>query len=293
MLSVASVKSASGAAQYFAKDDYYTAEHSSEATAWGGVGAADLGLKGEVTKEDFEKILNGEMPDGEIKDAAVAEVVDILERLLADYPESSYTAELEENLARAQSEALTAFGNAAVFVERYVEAPRHVEVQILSDGETTFHLYERDCSVQRRFQKVVEIAPSVGLPEDLQKALHDDAVRLTSAAGYRAAGTVEFLVDPQTWKHYFIEVNPRIQVEHTVTEVVTGVDLVQSQIRVAQGETLAEIGFLSCVEMNQCVASMAWRSTRFPRRSEQPGRHSSKGLRDPVARDDRRPGGRF
>mmetsp|Transcript_25627 Transcript_25627/g.66531 ORF Transcript_25627/g.66531 Transcript_25627/m.66531 type:complete len:1181 (-) Transcript_25627:28-3570(-) len=151
-------------------------------------------------------------------------------------------AELEENLARAQSEALTAFGNAAVFVERYVEAPRHVEVQILSDGETTFHLYERDCSVQRRFQKVVEIAPSVGLPEDLQKALHDDAVRLTSAAGYRAAGTVEFLVDPQTWKHYFIEVNPRIQVEHTVTEVVTGVDLVQSQIRVAQGETLAEIG---------------------------------------------------
>ena len=151
-------------------------------------------------------------------------------------------AELEENLARAQSEALTAFGNAAVFVERYVEAPRHVEVQILSDGETTFHLYERDCSVQRRFQKVVEIAPSVGLPEELQKALHDDAVRLTSAAGYRAAGTVEFLVDPTTWNHYFIEVNPRIQVEHTVTEVVTGVDLVQSQIRVAQGETLAEIG---------------------------------------------------
>jgi pyruvate carboxylase len=172
-------------------------------------------------------------------------------------------AELEENLARAQSEALTAFGNAAVFVERYVEAPRHVEVQILSDGETTFHLYERDCSVQRRFQKVVEIAPSVGLPEELQKALHEDAVRLTSAAGYRAAGTVEFLVDPQTWKHYFIEVNPRIQVEHTVTEVVTGVDLVQSQIRVAQGETLAEIGFLSCVEINQCwlrrVVRRRWR----------------------------------
>ena len=203
-------------------------------------------------------------------------------------------AELEENLARAQSEALTAFGN-AVFVEN-VEAPRHVEVQILSDGETTFHLYERDCSVQRRFQKVVEIAPSVGLPEDLQKALHEDAVRLTSAAGYRAAGTVEFLVDPQTWKHYFIEVNPRIQVEHTVTEVVTGVDLVQSQIRVAQGETLAEIGSLSCVEINQCVgcSGVAWRSTRrFPHRSEQPGRHSSKRLRDPVARDDGGSRGRF
>lgn len=150
--------------------------------------------------------------------------------------------ELGENLERAQSEALTAFGNAAMFVERYVEAPRHVEVQILSDGETTYHLYERDCSVQRRFQKVVEIAPSVGLPVELQKRLHEDAVRLISAAGYRAAGTVEFLVDPTTWNHYFIEVNPRIQVEHTVTEVVTGVDLVQSQIRVAQGETLAEIG---------------------------------------------------
>ena len=151
-------------------------------------------------------------------------------------------SELEENLARAQSEALSAFGNAAVFVERYVDSPRHVEVQILSDGESTVHLYDRDCSVQRRFQKVVEIAPSVGLPDDLRAALLADAVRLTSAAGYRCAGTVEFLVDPATWKHYFIEVNPRIQVEHTVTEVVTGVDLVQSQIMVTAGKTLAEIG---------------------------------------------------
>ncbi|KAH8066829.1 pyruvate carboxylase [Aureococcus anophagefferens] len=138
-------------------------------------------------------------------------------------------------------EALSA-GDAAVFVERYVDSPRHVEVQILSDGESTVHLYDRDCSVQRRFQKVVEIAPSVGLPDDLRAALLADAVRLTSAAGYRCAGTVEFLVDPATWKHYFIEVNPRIQVEHTVTEVVTGVDLVQSQIMVTAGETLAEIG---------------------------------------------------
>jgi len=91
-------------------------------------------------------------------------------------------AELEDNLARAQSEALTAFGNSAVFVERYVDSPRHVEVQILSDGESTVHLYERDCSVQRRFQKVVEIAPSVGLPEELRDALLADAVRLTRAA---------------------------------------------------------------------------------------------------------------
>ena len=129
-------------------------------------------------------------------------------------------SELEENLARAQSEALSAFGNAAVFVERYVDSPRHVEVQILSDGESTVHLYDRDCSVQRRFQKVVEIAPGVGMPDGKAAELHEDAVRLTAAAGYRCAGTVEFLVDPQTWKHYFIEVNPRIQVEHTVTEVV-------------------------------------------------------------------------
>ena len=115
---------------------------------------------------------------------------------------------------------------------------------------------------------MVEIAPSVGLPEDLQKALHDDAVRLTSAAGYRAAGTVEFLVDPQTWKHYFIEVNPRIQVEHTVTEVVTGVDLVQSQIRVAQGETLAEIGFLSCVESTSASGAQASRRWRGGQRDD-------------------------
>jgi pyruvate carboxylase len=150
--------------------------------------------------------------------------------------------ELAENLARAQSEALSAFGNAAVFVERYVDDPRHVEVQILSDGESTVHLYERDCSVQRRFQKVVEIAPAFGLPAETRAKLLDDAVRLTSAAGYRCAGTVEFLVDPTDWSHYFIEVNPRIQVEHTVTEVVTGIDLVQSQIEVTAGKTLAEIG---------------------------------------------------
>eukprot|EP00628_Pelagophyceae_sp_CCMP2097_P030687 CAMPEP_0184186368 /NCGR_PEP_ID=MMETSP0976-20121227/387_1 /TAXON_ID=483370 /ORGANISM="non described non described, Strain CCMP2097" /LENGTH=1136 /DNA_ID=CAMNT_0026490657 /DNA_START=46 /DNA_END=3454 /DNA_ORIENTATION=- len=154
-------------------------------------------------------------------------------------------AELGENLERAQSEALAAFGNAAVFVERYVDSPRHVEVQILADGDSTLHLYERDCSVQRRFQKVVEVAPSTGLPDELKAALLGDAVRLTAAAGYSCAGTVEFLVDPKTWKHYFIEVNPRIQVEHTVTEVVTAVDIVQAQIRIAQGESLADIGLPS------------------------------------------------
>ena len=106
-------------------------------------------------------------------------------------------SELEENLARAQSEALSAFGNAAVFVERYVDSPRHVEVQILSDGESTVHLYDRDCSVQRRFQKVVEIAPAWNLDAKLRATLHADSLRLMKQARYLNAGTVEFLVDEQ------------------------------------------------------------------------------------------------
>ena len=106
------------------------------------------------------------------------------------------------------------------------------------------HLFERDCSVQRRHQKIVEVAPAVGLPADLTQALYDDAVRICKGAGYVNAGTVEFLVDPKTSQHYFIEVNPRIQVEHTVTEVITGIDLVQSQIRVAGGAA-SEIGIKS------------------------------------------------
>ena len=150
--------------------------------------------------------------------------------------------ELEANFNEASNEALKAFGDGSMFIERYVESPRHVEIQILSDGTDTVHLFERDCSVQRRHQKIVEVAPAVGLPADLTQALYDDAVRICKGAGYVNAGTVEFLVDPKTWEHYFIEVNPRIQVEHTVTEVITGVDLVQSQIRVAAGQRLSEIG---------------------------------------------------
>uniref|UniRef100_A0A7S0E4E3 Pyruvate carboxylase n=1 Tax=Phaeocystis antarctica TaxID=33657 RepID=A0A7S0E4E3_9EUKA len=142
----------------------------------------------------------------------------------------------------ASNEAEKAFGDGSMFIERYVDSPRHIEIQILSDGTDVVHLFERDCSVQRRHQKVVEVAPSVGLPADLTKTLYDDAVRICKGAGYVNAGTVEFLVDPKTWKHYFIEVNPRIQVEHTVTEVITGVDLVQSQIRVAAGQRLKDIG---------------------------------------------------
>ncbi|GBG25673.1 Pyruvate carboxylase [Hondaea fermentalgiana] len=150
--------------------------------------------------------------------------------------------DLEENFKRASSEALSAFGDGTVFIERYVDRPRHIEVQILGDGQgNVVHLYHRDCSVQRRHQKVLETAPAIGLDPAVEKAMIDDAVRLTAAAKYKNAGTVEFLVDKQG-RHYFIEVNPRIQVEHTITEEITGIDLVQSQIRIAQGESLADLG---------------------------------------------------
>jgi len=144
----------------------------------------------------------------------------------------------------ASSEALAAFGNGDVFVERYVERPRHIEVQIIGDGEgNVIHLWERDCSIQRRHQKVIEMAPAWSLPDELRADLHKYAVELTSAAKYKNAGTVEFLVDAQN-RPYFIEVNPRIQVEHTVTEEVTGIDVVQTQIRIAGGATFDEIGLI-------------------------------------------------
>ena len=145
---------------------------------------------------------------------------------------SEFAGRLEE----ARHEAGAAFGKDAVFLEKYVRRARHVEVQILGDRfGNVLHLYERDCSVQRRHQKVVEVAPAQGLADDVRHALADAAVRLAKAAGYQNAGTVEFLVDADTGAWYFIEVNPRIQVEHTVTEMVTGIDLVRSQILIAQG----------------------------------------------------------
>ena len=144
-----------------------------------------------------------------------------------------------ERLEEARREAGAAFGNDAVFLERYIRHARHVEVQILGDRQGNIvHLYERDCSVQRRHQKVVEVAPAQGLAEEIRHALADAAVRLARAAGYYNAGTVEFLVDAETGAWYFIEVNPRIQVEHTVTEMVTGIDLVRCQILIAQGHSL-------------------------------------------------------
>jgi pyruvate carboxylase len=153
-------------------------------------------------------------------------------------------AEVRDFYQQAEREAAAAFGRGEVFLEKYVERPKHIEVQVLADAHGhVVHLYERDCSVQRRHQKVVEVAPAPSLDARLRQTLCDEAVRLAAATGYVNAGTVEFLVDAQG-RHYFIEMNPRIQVEHTVTEMVTGIDVVKSQIRIAEGHPLSspEIG---------------------------------------------------
>ena len=153
-----------------------------------------------------------------------------------------HPARLPEALAAAMREAESAFGDPTVFLEKAVVDPRHIEVQILADGAgNVVHLYERDCSLQRRHQKVIELAPAPGLDPDLRARICDDAVRFARHIGYRNAGTVEFLVGADG-SHVFIEMNPRIQVEHTVTEEVTDIDLVQSQMRIASGETLADLG---------------------------------------------------
>ncbi|MHA7144099.1 pyruvate carboxylase [Arthrobacter sp. TmT3-37] len=153
---------------------------------------------------------------------------------------------LPEALEAAMREAQSAFGDPTMFLEQAVLRPRHIEVQILADAEgNVMHLFERDCSLQRRHQKVIEIAPAPNLDEGIRQALHRDAVKFATALGYVNAGTVEFLVDTvgeRAGQHVFIEMNPRIQVEHTVTEEVTDVDLVQSQLRIAAGETLADLG---------------------------------------------------
>lgn len=154
-------------------------------------------------------------------------------------------AQLREAIETCMREAEAAFGDPTVFIEQAVVDPRHIEVQVLADGtgtdEGTIHLYERDCSVQRRHQKVVEIAPAPNLDPAVRDRMCADAVRFAREIGYRNAGTVEFLLDP-AGNYVFIEMNPRIQVEHTVTEEVTDVDLVQSQMRIAAGETLADLG---------------------------------------------------
>ncbi len=151
--------------------------------------------------------------------------------------------QMAEAFERCRSEAQAAFGDGAVFLERLIARPRHIEVQILADASgNVVHLHERDCSIQLRHQKVVEIAPAPGLDPTLREQMLTAAITLVQAAAYVNAGTVEFLVSPETGEYFFIECNPRIQVEHTVTEQVTGIDLVEAQFRLAAGETLASLG---------------------------------------------------
>ncbi len=154
--------------------------------------------------------------------------------------------DLREALQSAMREAESAFGDPTMFIEQAVLRPRHIEVQVLADRTgAVVHLFERDCSVQRRHQKVVEIAPAPNLDAEIRDALTRDAIAFAKSIGYENAGTVEFLLDTEgerTGEHVFIEMNPRIQVEHTVTEEVTDVDLVQSQMRIAAGETLEDLG---------------------------------------------------
>lgn len=147
------------------------------------------------------------------------------------------SSELEDAFHRAKSEAEKSFGNSEVYIERYIDNPKHIEVQVIGDEfGNIIHLYERDCSVQRRHQKVVEVAPSVGLSNKLRERICDAAIQLMENIKYVNAGTVEFLVSGDEF--FFIEVNPRVQVEHTITEMITGIDIVKTQILVANGESL-------------------------------------------------------
>jgi acetyl-CoA carboxylase, biotin carboxylase subunit len=147
--------------------------------------------------------------------------------------------ELDSQIDLAMAEAHAAFGDPRIYVERYIARGRHVEVQVLGDGASAIHLGTRDCSIQRRFQKLVEEAPAPAMPEDKRTAIEQAAVNLTRHLKYRGAGTVEFLVDAETFDFYFLEMNARIQVEHPVTEAITGVDLIEQQILIAGGAALS------------------------------------------------------
>jgi pyruvate carboxylase len=156
-------------------------------------------------------------------------------------------ADMPELFDAAVREAVKAFGDGEVFIEKYIASPRHVEVQILADEHGNLvHLYERDCSIQRRHQKIIEYSPCLSIDEETRRSICSDALKIARHVGYTNAGTVEFLLDSKD-NHYFIEVNPRVQVEHTVTELVSGIDIVQAQIQIAQGAFLSdpEIGISS------------------------------------------------
>jgi pyruvate carboxylase len=200
--------------------------------------------------------------------------------------------DFEETIASASREALAAFGDATVFCEQAIDRPRHVEVQVLADetGEV-IHLFERDCSVQRRHQKVVEIAPAPGLPVALLDRLAEHAVAFARSVGYSSAGTVEFLVweDPghraddhvEGFGYAFIEMNPRIQVEHTVTEEVTGVDLVLAQLQIASGATLAQLGLVQQTERPARTAIQCRLTTEDPADGFRPSTGTIAAYRSP------------
>jgi acetyl-CoA carboxylase biotin carboxylase subunit len=147
--------------------------------------------------------------------------------------------DLDAQVQLASAEAQVAFGDSRVYIERYIARGRHVEVQVLGDGIGAIHLGDRDCSIQRRFQKLVEEAPAPGIPRAQRDKLHDAAVRLTRHLKYRGAGTVEFLMDAESFEFYFLEMNARVQVEHPVTEAISGVDIVEQQLNIADNLPLA------------------------------------------------------
>ena len=178
--------------------------------------------------------------------------------------------DINDAFQRASSEALTAFGDGTCFVERFLDHPKHIEVQLLGDNYgNVVHLFERDCSVQRRHQKVVEVAPAKNIPREVRDAILTDAVKLAKECGYRNAGTAEFLVDNQN-RHYFIEINPRIQVEHTITEEITGIDLVAAQIQIAAGASLAQLGLLQDRITTRGFAIQCRITTEDPAKNFQP-----------------------
>ncbi|MDX1889160.1 pyruvate carboxylase [Mycolicibacterium sp. 050158] len=198
---------------------------------------------------------------------------------------------LAEAIEAASREAESAFGDPTVYLEQAVLNPRHIEVQILADAKgNVIHLYERDCSVQRRHQKVIELAPAPNLPDELRTKMCADAVAFARRIGYSCAGTVEFLLD-ERGHHVFIECNPRIQVEHTVTEEITDVDLVASQLRIAAGETLADLGLSQDAIQIRGAAMQCRITTEDPAKGFRPDSGRITGYRSPGGAGIRLDGG--
>ncbi|MGW9205572.1 pyruvate carboxylase [Embleya sp. NPDC055664] len=201
--------------------------------------------------------------------------------------------DLRSSIETAMREAQTAFGDPTVFLEEAVIRPRHIEVQILAGADGgVVHLYERDCSMQRRHQKVVEIAPAPNLDPELRDRICADAVRFAEAVGYRNAGTVEFLLD-ERGRYVFIEMNPRIQVEHTVTEEITGIDLVQAQLRVAAGASLTDLGLVQSEIRIQGAALQCRITTEDPSADFRPDTGTVSAYRSPGGAGVRLDGGTY